>query len=42
MSNPIDTGALLRDALAKLKEMRTRVETLERGRSEPIAIVGIG
>lgn len=38
----IDYQARLKEALVALKKVRTRLETVERQRSEPIAIIGIG
>lgn len=37
-----DTNAQLRRALSALKDLRTRLEEVERARSEPIAIIGMG
>ncbi len=37
-----ETGQQLRRALAALKEMRTRLEEMQRAAHEPIAIVGMG
>lgn len=39
---PTDHKARLKSALLAVREMRLRVETLERTRSEPLAIVGMG
>ena len=39
---PIDDTSQLKRALTALREMRTRLETIERGRREPIAIIGMG
>lgn len=38
----IDYPALLKQGYLQLKAMRERLELIERGRSEPIAIVGMG
>jgi len=35
-------GSLLKDALQRIRELRSRVEELERGTSDPVAIVGMG
>ena len=42
MSESKDQGALLRDSLRQIRELRARVEAFETARAEPIAIAGIG
>jgi acyl transferase domain-containing protein/acyl carrier protein len=42
MADPIDYQARLAQALAGMQKLRTRLETLERDRAEPIAIIGVG
>ena len=39
---PADHRALLRDAYSALRELRCELEAVERARTEPIAIVGMG
>lgn len=40
--NPVDKADLLRKSLARIQELKSRVEELETERHDPIAIVGIG
>lgn len=41
-SPQIDRRALLRDALRAVDEMQSRMDAIERARTEPIAVVGVG
>lgn len=41
-ASKIDYQALLREGYLQLKALRERIDTLERARTEPIAIVGMG
>src|SRR5215212_1261497 len=39
---PIDYQARLDQALSAIRKLRARIETLERDRTEPIAVIGVG
>ena len=41
-SESLDRRAVLRDALVRLDEMQSKLDTLERSRAEPLAVIGIG
>ena len=42
MSQPPDEQSRLKQALAALRKMRVKLETIEQARTEPIAVIGIG
>jgi acyl transferase domain-containing protein len=42
MQNPLDYESRLRKALQALQAMRTRIDEMERARTEPIAVIGLG
>src|SRR5690349_2225819 len=42
MSQTPDEQSRLKQALAALRKMRVKLETIERARTEPIAVIGIG
>jgi acyl transferase domain-containing protein len=42
MPDPIDYESRLRKALQALQAMRSRIDSMERERSEPIAVIGVG
>jgi acyl transferase domain-containing protein len=40
-TKPIDEHALMKKALVEIRELRAKLELLERAKSEPIAIIGM-
>ena len=41
-TKPFDEQALMKKALIEIRDLRTKIDSLERAKSEPVAIVGMG